>query len=38
MLRNRKTRIAASLLTLALLATACSSRDDDDEATTEGDG
>ena len=39
MLRNRKTRIAASMLTLALLATACSSRDDDDdEASTGGDG
>ncbi len=40
MLRSRKTRVAASLLTLALLATACSSRDDDgdDDTSTGGDG
>ncbi|MFO7280532.1 MAG: ABC transporter substrate-binding protein [Thermoanaerobacterales bacterium] len=39
MLRSRKARIGASLLTLALLASACSSRDDDDAATgDEGSG
>src|SRR5690606_28644507 len=38
MLRSRKARIGASLLTLALLASACSSRDDDDAATGDEGG
>jgi branched-chain amino acid transport system substrate-binding protein len=39
MLRSRKTRVAASLLTLALLSAACTSRDDgDDDTTTGNDG
>lgn len=38
MLRSRKTRVAASLLTLALLSAACTSRDDDDDAATDGEG
>ena len=36
MLRSRRTRVAASLLALALLGAACSSRDDDDDETSTG--
>jgi branched-chain amino acid transport system substrate-binding protein len=38
MLRSRKTRVAASLLTLTLLSAACTSRDDDDDAEAGGEG
>jgi branched-chain amino acid transport system substrate-binding protein len=37
MLRGRRVKLVAALTALALLGSACTSRDDDDEATTDGD-
>jgi branched-chain amino acid transport system substrate-binding protein len=37
MLRGRRVKLVAALTALALLGSACSSRDDDDEATTDDD-